>query len=171
MRFEITPQPNESIRACAAIARAAMRPSRMNLILFGLYAAVALGSYILTPTHLTTFVVGMFGVVVTTYALQFESRERVRGLRDNDPHARETHFVERGAEGVHTWCTHLDARYSWNEFGRVIENKEFYLFVRPSGAGAPIPKRLIDEAADTALRERIVQWSPDRGAGLARTKP
>jgi len=40
-RFEITPLPNESMRACSAIAQAAMSPSRGSLVLFALYAGVS----------------------------------------------------------------------------------------------------------------------------------
>jgi hypothetical protein len=49
-----------------------------------------------------------------------------------------------------------------------VENNEFYLFVRPSGGGAALPKRLLDSVTDVSLRECIAQWSPDGGAGLAR---
>jgi hypothetical protein len=48
------------------------------------------------------------------------------------------------------------------------ENGEFYLFARPSGSGSAIPKRLLDPVTEAALRERINEWAPDHGSGLAR---
>ena len=42
------------------------------------------------------------------------------------------------------------------------------MLVRPNGTGAAIPKRLLDDDADTQLRERLREWSPDQGANLAR---
>jgi hypothetical protein len=168
LRFEIAPQLGESLRACSNIARAAVPPTRMNLAVYGLYAVVGLAAYVLTPSRLTTFVVGMLGVVGSLYAIQFASRSRQRRFQGQDPHSRETHFVELTPEGIHTWCAHIDARYSWSDFAKATENKEFYLFVRPSGAGTAIPKRLINETTETMLRQRISEWSPDHGAHLAR---
>lgn len=44
----------------------------------------------------------------------------------------------------------------------------FFLLARPNGAGAAIPKRLLDDAASEQLREHLRDWSPDKGANLAR---
>lgn len=169
LRFQIDPQPGESLRGCSAIAQSAMSRARTNVIVFGLYAGVALAAYFLTPTTtLTTFAIGLVAVAGTIIALQAEGRSQIRRLQENDPHSLETYFVELGPEGIHTWCSHVDARYPWQEFTKTTENKEFYLFVRPSGTGAAIPKRLLDNASEAALRAQIRQWSPDRGAALAR---
>lgn len=168
LRFEVAPRDGESLRGCAAIVRAALPPNRASLMVYALYGLVGLGAYLLTPSRLTTFVVGMFGAVGAMYALQIASRRRVRRLRENDRHSLETYFVDLAPEGIHTWCAHIDARYPWSDFTTVTENKEFYLFVRPSGSGVSIPKRLIDDATETTLRQRIAEWSPDRGARLAR---
>ena len=76
--------------------------------------------------------------------------------------------MELSVDGVHTWCSHIDARYRWTDFERAIEDREFYLLALPSGAGAAIPKRLLDAGTEEILRARIREWSPDRGAGLAK---
>lgn len=169
LRFQIDPQPGESLRGCSAIAQSAMPRGRTNVIVFGLYAGVALAAYFLTPTTtLTTFAIGLVAVAGTIIALQAEGRSQIRRLQENDPHSRETYFVELSPEGIHTWCLHVDARYPWAEFAKTTENKEFYLFVRASGTGAAIPKRVLNAASEATLRAHIHQWSPDRGAALAR---
>jgi GNAT superfamily N-acetyltransferase len=99
--------------------------------------------------------------------LQTEGRRRVRHLRENDPHASETHFVELDPLGIHTWCSHADAKYQWRDFSKACEPTEFFLFVRPSGAGAAVPKRLLQDGQDVELRNRIREWAPELGADLA----
>src|SRR4051812_35681432 len=169
LHFQIDPQPGESTRACSAIARAVLPTARGNLLLFGLYGAVGLASYYLTPsTRLTTFVISLGAVMATVYGLQVVGRANLRHLQQTDSHASETHSLEVSATGVHTWCSHVDARYPWTDFRKVTENSEFYLLVRPNGTGAAIPKRLLDEATDAQLREQLRLWAPDQGANLAR---
>jgi hypothetical protein len=167
MRFQIDPSPEETRRACAAIVQASLPPSRGNLIVIGLYIAVGLAAYFLTPaTRGATFIIGIVAVAATTLALQAEGRSRVRRLQANDPHARERHFLELGPEGVRAWCDHVDARYPWRDFVKVTENREFFLFVRPSGAGSAVPKRLLDQGQAAQLRSHIREWAPDHGAAL-----
>lgn len=161
LRFQIDPQPGESIRACTAIAQAALPRARGNVIVLGLYVAVGIVSFVFTPTTtLATLAIGLGAVLGTVFALQFEGRSRLRRLQAADPHARDTHFLELTADGVHAWCAHVDARYPWPDFTKVTENAEFYLFVRPNGSGSAIPKRLLDPTTDAALRERIRDWAP-----------
>ncbi len=168
MRFQIDPQPGESMRACAAIAQAALPRSRGNLIVLGLYVAVGIAAFVFTPTTTpATLAIGMGAVLGTVFALQFEGRSRLHWLRAAAPHSLETHFVELTADGVHAWCAHVDARYPWPDFTKVTENGEFYLFIRANGSGSAIPKRLLDPTTDAALREAIREWAPDRGSELA----
>jgi hypothetical protein len=169
LRFQIDPQPGESARACSAIARSVMSRSHGNVLLFGLYGAVGIASYFLTPaTRLTTFVIGLGGVLGTLYGLQAVGRRNLRRLQLDDPHSTETHFVEVSVEGVHTWCSHVDARYPWGDFAKVVEHSEFFMLVRPNGTGAAIPRRLLSDSEIAQLRERLRDWSPDRGANLAK---
>src|SRR4051812_23939512 len=122
LRFQIDPQPGESARACSAIARSVIDTTRGNVLLFGLYGAVGIAAYVLTPaTRLTTFVIGLGGVLGTLYGLQAVGRSNLRQLQLTDPHSTETHFVEVSVEGVHTWCSHVDARYPWTDFVKVVE--------------------------------------------------
>lgn len=168
LRFQVDPTPGESARACAAMGRAMVATTRGTLLLLGLYAAVGVAAYVLTPaTWLTTFVIGIGSIVATAYGLQTISRANMRRLQGADPHSGETHFVELSPAGVHTWCSHIDARYPWTDFAKVVENTEFYMAVRPNGTGAAIPKRLLNESEDAGLRDRIREWSPDRGRNLA----
>ena len=133
MRFEIDPNPDETTRACGAIAIAAMPPSRATLILIGLYGAVVGAAYVLTPATIAlTSLIGLAAVATTALLLQVDAKSRIRRLRVDDLHAREPHFVELTPDGIHTWCTHVDARFPWADFMKVIENNEFYLFVRAS---------------------------------------
>jgi hypothetical protein len=172
LRFQIDPEPGESARACTAIARAVLPPTRGNVIVLGLYVAVGIAAFALTPaTALVTLVIGLGAVLATVFALQFEVRSRLRRIQASDPHARESHFVELTPEGLRAWCAHVDARYPWRDFSKVTENGEFYLFARPNGSGSAIPKRLLEPVTEAALRERILEWSPDHGSGLARQVP
>src|SRR5215212_7832629 len=142
LRFQIDPQAGESARACTAIARSAVSMTRGNLLMLGLYAAVGLASYFLTPaTRLTTFIIGIGAAMGMTYGLQAQGRSRLRRLLASDPHSAETHFVEISDGGLRAWCAHVDARYPWADFTKVVENDEFYMFVRPNGTGSAIPKR------------------------------
>lgn len=101
-------------------------------------------------------------------ALSAVARARARRRHANDPHARETFFIELGAEGLRTWCSHVEARYPWRDFTRVTETQEFYLFVLPSGSGSALPKRLLNDAQESELRSCIREWSADHGGALAR---
>lgn len=169
LRFQIDPQPGESARACSAIARSMIRGGRADLLLLGLYGAVGLASYFLTPaTRLATFLIGVFAVLGTYSGMRAVGRANLRRLQAADPHALESHFAELSAEGVRTWCSHVDVRYAWKDFARVTENSEFYMLARPNGTGSAIPKRLLDDEADARLRACLREWSPDRGGNLAK---
>ena len=169
LRIQINPLPEESQRGCVALARAALPPERSTWILIALYAGVVAAVLLLTPPpHTVAILVGVAAVLATALALQAYGARRLRHLSASDPHALETYFVELNQEGVRTWCDHVDARYPWTDFSKVTENKEFYLFVRPSATGAIIPKRVLDPALEAALRACIRDWAPDGGAELAR---
>ena len=169
MRFEIDPQPEETQRACTAIAKATLPSSQGGVTTFAVYAAVVAAAYFLTPeSRAVTAFIGIAAVLATIMGLQAEGRRRMRRLQRNDPHSRETHFVEIDPEGVRTWCSHVDARYPWADFAKVTEDKEFFVLARASGQGAVIPKRIVDDAQDVELRAKLREWSPDRGASLAR---
>ena len=63
LRFEISPLPDESQRACSAIAQAALPPSRGGLLMFALYIGVGGAAYLFTPsTWPLTFLIGMVAV-------------------------------------------------------------------------------------------------------------
>jgi hypothetical protein len=169
IRFRIKPFMGEGVRGCTAVARAALGTGHANAILLAIVAAVAALAYLVTPaTVARTTIIAVWAVIGTLYALQMDSRARLRRAQSRDPHALEEYSVEIGPDVVRTWCAHIDARYRWQEFTQVSENAEFYLFVRPSGSGIALPKRVLDDAGDDLLRARIREWSPDRGAGLAR---
>ncbi len=160
LRFQIDPSPEESQRACVAVARACLPPSRRDLFLLVVYAAVGIAAVYATPTTTAaTFLIGLLAIFATTAVIELETRLRFRHLRKADPHAREPHYVEVSAEGVRSWCAHIDARYPWRDFSKITDNNEFYLFVRPSGGGSISPKRLLDEAKDSELRARVREWA------------
>ena len=137
--------------------------------LVALYSAILAAAWVLTPETLAwTIAIAIVAVIATALILQVEGTSRIRRLQEGDPHARETHFVELSAAGIRSWCAHVDARYPWSDFTKVFETPEFYLFVRPGGLGAAIPKRLLDPARAAELRARIREWAPHRGAALGR---
>jgi hypothetical protein len=167
LKFEIDPQPGESLRACEAIAKRVLPPSGQPELLFGLYVIAMLSGFVLVPSaRFTAGLIALLAVVATAVVLPLSGRRRLARLQANDPHATERHFVELSAAGVHTWCSHVNSRYGWADFREAAEDKEFYLLVRPSGAGVAIPKRVLDEARAEELRARLREWSPDRGANL-----
>jgi YcxB-like protein len=169
LRFEIAPLPGESTRSCVALIGRVSK-SRGAWFLFGLYAGVGLLSYLLPPSRLASSLVGFVAVFASIYGLQAVGRANIRAIQSTDPHSLETYVVEVGPHDVFTGCAHVNARYPWKEFSKVFENDEFYLFLRSTGGGAAIPKRILDGEAEQQLRNRISEWSPDRGAGLARER-
>lgn len=167
MRFQVDPRPDETQRACRAIVQASLPRSHGDVVLVVVIAAVVIAAFVLTPTTVNkTAAIAVGGVFLTVVGLQLAGRARLRHLRTNDPHALETHFIELGPDGVHTWCAHIDARYPWQDFTKVTENDEFVLFVRGSGNGSAIPKRLLDESTNRELRRSIGEWLGDRANAL-----
>jgi hypothetical protein len=169
LRFQIDPQLGETARARTAIARSLLSNPRGAWLLLGLLPAIGFASYFLTPaTRMATFFVAMISVLGTGVGARTIVRLHARRLQAADSHSTETCFVEISEAGVRTWCSHIDARLPWADFIKATEDNEFFLLVRPDGSGAVIPKRLLDEAAEAELRDRLGQWSPDGGRHLAR---
>ena len=161
LRLQIDPLDGEMQRACAAITRASLPPTWLHALGVVLYIAIAAAAYVFTPDTATrTIPIGLGAVVLTVLMLQWDTRRRFRHIQQRDPHARETHYVELSPDGLRTWCDHIDARYPWAEFTRLLVTKEFYLFVRPSGLGSAVPRRLLDHARDVSLRSRVIEWAP-----------
>jgi hypothetical protein len=161
LRFQIEPTPGESQRACGAIVRASLPPTRASMLMVVLYAVIVAAAWVLTPSsRAMTAVIGVGAALATVSLLQADGRSRMRRLQANDPHARELHYVELDAVGIHTWCGHVDARYPWRDFTKALETREFFLFVRGSGNGAAVPKRVLAAGQDVELRERIREWAP-----------
>jgi len=161
LQFRIDPQPGETQRACTAIVLASLAPSRRSAIMIGLYAAVIVLAFIMTPgTRPQTVIIGVGAVMATEALLRRESVGRARRVQDQDPHALETHHVELSAAGVRAWCDHVDARYPWAEYRAVIQNPEFFLLLRSGGTGTAIPKRLLDADCTRELEMRLADWVP-----------
>jgi hypothetical protein len=171
MQFRIEPNPEETRRACQAIAVASLPPSRRSGVMVLLYAVIVAAAFVLPPSRPLTVVIGVGAVLATEVLLRMEAQSRVRGLQASDPHATEPHFIEVGADGLRAWCAHVDTRYTWDGTTGIRETPEFYLFLRGSGVGLAIPKRLLDAEGDAELRRRLRDWAPafagdlgDRGA-------
>lgn len=163
MLFRIDPNPEETRRACRAIVAASAPPSRATPIVIAVYVAVIGAAFLLTPqTAARTVIIAVGAILLVSFGVQADSRARLRRVQAADPHARETHSVELGPDGVRTWCAHVDSRYTWDGTTRVLETPEFYLFVRNAGNGVAIPKRVVSAAEDQELRRRVREWlSPD----------
>lgn len=161
MRFEIDSNPAEAQRACAAIARAVFPPTRFAISLVVLYACVWAASFYFTPaTRTATAFIAIAAVMAAVFLLQFDLQSRGRSAQARDPHAHETHYVELTADGVHTWCAHVDARFPWTDFSRVMDTSEFLLFARPSGVGVAVPKRLTNADELEILLSEVQTWAP-----------
>ena len=162
MRIEIDPVPDECLRGCLATAQSVLPPSRGTLLILALYGAVILCAFYFTPTtRAGTTLIGIGAVAVTYFALRFDGQRRLRRAWRSDPHANEATFVELSPEGLRTGCAHIDARYPWSDFAKVSESADFFLFARPSGAGAAIPKRVIAGPSEAELRRCIADWWGD----------
>jgi hypothetical protein len=146
---------------------ASMPPDRRSLIMIGLYALVVVAAYVLTrATMPATIVIGVGAIMATEAALRRYVVARTRQLQAADIHATEDHFIELTPEGLRAWCKHVDSRYEWADIPKVTETAEFYLFLRGSGNGFALPKRLLTEADNSAVRSRIRELASDHGAFL-----
>lgn len=166
MRFRVDPNPEETQRACQAIVTASLPPSRTNAIMIGLYVAVVAAAVTLPVSRPVTIIIGVGAVLATVKLLHLDARARTRGLQAADPHAAEPHFIELGAGGLRTWCAHVDTRYTWDGTTGVRETSEFFLFLRGSGGGVAVPKRLLADGQEAELRARVREWLPEHADDL-----
>ena len=172
LRFEIAPAPGESARGCGALLVSAIAKARARgtFLFVGLCALVGLLAAVVPPSRASSFLVGLIAVYASIYGVRALGRRNLRALQETDPHALETYFVEIGPLDVYAGCAHVNARYAWEEFTKVTESTEFYLFVRKNGGGVALPKRILDASKEQELRDRIREWAPDRGSGLPRER-
>jgi hypothetical protein len=162
-RFEIRPLPGESLKGCQALIRESLPPDRSGAISFGVCVAVAIAAYVLTPsTAVVTTLVAAGAILALIFVSQAHAKSRLTHVRAADKHALETYFVELDDTGARTWCSHVDARFPWNDFTRATENAEFFLLLRPGGSGIAIPKRVVGTGA-AELRERVSGWLAQPG--------
>jgi len=68
---------------------------------------------------------------------------------------------------VRVWCDHVDTSYTWSGITRVVESKEFLVFVRGSGGGPALPKRVLSPGQLAELRDLVRTHSLDRGTRLS----
>jgi hypothetical protein len=118
-----------------------------------------------------TVFIGIGSVMLALTLWERHNRRRTRRLLDGNTHDRERHFMELDAEGVRAWCSHMESRYSWADFTAVSETTDFILLRRSGGNGSAIPKRLLDEASDAALRASLRQWVGEDKLHFARVVP
>ena len=75
LQFRIDRQPGETQRARMAIAQASLPPSRRSAIMIGLYGAIIVLAFVLTPsTRYLTIVIGVGAVLATEALLRREVR-------------------------------------------------------------------------------------------------
>jgi hypothetical protein len=167
VRVRIDPNPEETQRACHAIVASSLPRTRGSVTFLLLYAGVIGAAFVFArKTFAETAAIGIGAAFASMLAFQATARRMTRRLFAADPHSREPHHVELSEDGLRVWCDHVDSKYIWNGTVRVIENAEFYLFVRHSGNGVAIPKRVLDAEREQELRASIRAWSPDRGTSL-----
>jgi hypothetical protein len=168
MIFTYKSDPNEGVEALTASVRA-VTPKWAGLPTYGL-TILGVAALARITTHnwgeITGFTV--FGLGILTLAAKLEQRLRWERAIEADPHSAENHSVEIGERGLAFSCEHARSDLAWSGVRRVVETPGHYLFVcGPFGACA-VPKRIISDAEDDALRAIIREHSPDRGANLAR---
>jgi hypothetical protein len=164
MRFKIQPTPDETQRACAAIASTSFPPSRLGMVSNVIFAVVGLSGYLLIGSIWAiaiTILLTSAGVLAVTLAMQAEARWSSRRAQESDPHADEPYEIEVGPNGIRVWCAHVDSHYTWDGITRVSETPEFYLFLSGPSGGPFIPKRLLDAKSNEELRKGIREWSPE----------
>jgi hypothetical protein len=159
VRFEIIPTPEETLRGCQALVRAALPPDRSPLIIVGITVIVGSISAQLPPiTALWAAMMSIGSVLLLIYLSQWYGKRRLRVLMGQDSHGREPHVLELTDDGVQSSCSHVQARYPWSDYAEVTENGEFILLCRPGGAGNVIPKRLLSESSEAELRMNLARW-------------
>jgi hypothetical protein len=169
VRFEITPTPEETLRGCQALVRTALPPDRSPLIIIGITVVVGIiGSQLPPITAVWATMMSIDSVLLLIYLSQWYASRRLRALMAQDTHGRETHVIELSADGVESSCSHMRARYPWSDYARASENGEFILLCRAGGAGNAIPKRLLTEASEAELRERLGRWLTPEQVQFAR---
>jgi hypothetical protein len=169
MRFEIDPLPDETLKACQALVAMELPPSRWPLILLGVYGLVVAASFAFARSTMpATVFIGIGSVMLALTLWERYNRARTGRLLGRDTHGRERHFIEVDAEGVRAWCSHAESRYSWTDFTAVSETKDFILLRRSGGNGSAIPKRLLDDASDAAIRASLRQWVAEDKLHFAR---
>jgi hypothetical protein len=169
VRFEITPTPEETLRGCQALVRAALSPDRSPLIIMGITVIVVVIGLQLPPV--TAFWATMMSVgslLLLIYLSQWYAKRRLRMLMAQDTHGRETHVIELSDQGVESSCSHMRAQYPWSDYSKAGENGEFIILCRPGGAGNAIPKRILTEASEAELRESLGRWLKPEQLHLAR---
>lgn len=168
LRIHIDPVGDELQEGCEILAAATLPPGRGGWVLAGVFAAVAVGALLLAPAALpVTLLLACGGLIVGLSVLQLEARSRLRRAFAADPHHDEPYTVEVGADGIRTYCDHVDTRITWSGITRVVETRDYFVFVRGSSGGATIPRRVLSPADHQRLRQMVREWSPDRGAELA----
>lgn len=162
MRFDVDPKPNENQRACTAIARAVLPPTRAHFIIIAVVTAIGVAATLVTPaTTAATTTIGIVAVIAMIALQDADANRRLRLAQRRDPHAAESYSLEISDAGVRMWCAHVDARYPWTDFVRVLVTPEFVLFARPSGAGAALPLRATSPETLDAILTQIHGWAPD----------
>jgi hypothetical protein len=158
VRFEIRPLSGESFKGCQALARESLPPDHSGVISFAVCFAIPIAAYLLTPsTAAATTLIAAGAIMTLILASRAHAKARLAQVRAADKHSLETHFVELDDTGARTWCAHVDARFPWHDFTRTTESAEFFLLIRPGGAGIAIPKRVVGTGA-AELRERLSVW-------------
>ena len=161
MEFLVEPTIEETDRSCAQLAAASLPPSRANLILYSLYAAVGVLAAIFTPvTMARTVAIAVGALAIATLLLQLDGRRRLQRARTADPHSLEPYHIEVGPNGLRAWCEHVDTRYTWSGISCVKDTSDFLLFVRGPGGGLAIPKRVISPEQMASFKAQIPGWAP-----------
>ena len=172
VRFRIESDPDETLRGCQAAARAAtapLGPSSAGWIIVLAYVAIgALAYWLAVRDWLLVAALASIGVLLAWAGVTWEARHRARRLLALDPHSREPYELELSEAGLRTWCGHVDLRITWDAITHVTETSEFYLFIRGASGGPALPKRILDDDQDRALRTALRQWAPPGSLDLAR---
>jgi hypothetical protein len=154
--FRVEPTNEERVRSIRAITAASLPRRHADGALVLICVLLEVAAFFITPaTWALTGWLAVMGVLATVLLLQGVGRARLRHMQANDPHALEPYQIEISAQGVHTWCSHVDARYGWDDITRTLETSEFFIFIRSPGCGYTLPRRLLTDGSETELRAII----------------
>jgi hypothetical protein len=166
MRFTFSSNPDETLRAIAAVTEIANRENRAHWVVgFALFPVLLTAGFIWPDRWIA------LAIILTVYAFllwigfMVEGRLRIKRRLVDDPATSLEWHVDVDEGGIRVQRGGLNALAAWSALHRVQETPEFYVFFTSPFAAQWIPRRVMG-ASESDLRTLVRAHSPDRGANL-----